>query len=341
MTIENRNSLLLLRMAFAVAALAIYACLCACTPKAEKPAGPVDKVTMAVAAAPDTALAQVALVDGFFQKEGLEVTPLKYEYGKLALEAMLEGKADFATVAETPVMFACMKGAKISVIAAIQQSNGNNAIIARRDRGILSPSDLKGRKIGTTSGTILDYYLDSFLAANGISRKAVTLVDMRPEQMAAAIDKGAVDAISAWSHVTMETRRRLGAREITFQDRDIYTQTFLVVAGQEFIRNNPEKVRRMLRALLRAEDFVRKNPTEAQAVVADFCGIDRAVIGELWGLERFAVTLDQMLILALEDESRWAKKNGLTDAVNIPNYLNYIYLDGLGSVRPEAVRIIR
>ena len=62
---------------------------------------------------------------------------------------------------------------------------------------------------------------------------------------------------------------------------------------------------------------------------------------ELWAPETFIVTLDQSLVLALEDESRWAMKNGLVGGTKVPNYLNFIYFDGLESVKPKAVRILR
>jgi len=60
------------------------------------------------------------------------------------------------------VMFAIMEGNKISIIATIQTSNRNNAIIARKDRGILTPQDLRGRKIATTFGTIAEFFMDAF-----------------------------------------------------------------------------------------------------------------------------------------------------------------------------------
>ncbi len=109
-----------------------------------KSAGPPEKVTIAYSASPDSALAQVAQAQGYYLKEGLDTVPQKYAYGKVALDAVLEGKADFATVAETPVMFAIMKGEKISIIATIQTSNRNNVIIARKDRGIQAPQGPKG-----------------------------------------------------------------------------------------------------------------------------------------------------------------------------------------------------
>ena len=61
----------------------------------------------------------------------------------------------------------------------------------------------------------------------------------------------------------------------------------------------------------------------------------------MWELNTFSVSLDQSLLLALEDESRWAVKNGLTHRKTLPNYLDYLYLDGLQGVKPEAVMIFR
>ena len=61
---------------------------------------------------------------------------------------------------------------------------------------------------------------------------------------------------------------------------------------------------------------------------------------ELWPTFQFSVTLDQSLLLTLEDETRWAIKNKLTGRTNIPNYLYHIYLDALHAVTPEAVTII-
>ncbi len=328
-------------MAFIVSALVIIGSFSACTRSDQPSANAPEKVTIAYSASPDAALAQVAQTQGYYLQEGLDAIPQKYAYGRLALAAVLEGKADFATVAETPFMFAIMNGQKIAVIATIQTSNRNNVIIARKDKGIHTPRDLKGRKIAVTSGTLLDFFLDSFLATTGMTRKAVTVVNVKPEEMIDAVVRGDVDAISAWSYVVIEAQHRLGERGITFLDEEIYTQTFNVIATEEFIRKNPAKVDKVLRAFVKAEGFVKKNPAESQAIVAEFCGIEKAVIKEMWDLEDFSVTLDQSLVLALEDEAAWAIKNGFIEKMNIPNFLNYIYIDGLKLVNPNAVRILR
>lgn len=331
----------LLRLAAAATALTTCACLFACDRAATKPAGPPEKVTIAYSATTDAVLAEIALVKGYFLQEGLEVTPHRHPYGKPALEDLLAGKADFATVAVTPVMFAILKGEKISVIATIQNSNVGNAILARRDRGISTLGDLKGKRIAVTLGTTSDFYLDAILGVHGISRQDVEVVDLKAEAMADALARGDIDAVSTFSSYTAFTRKELGARVISFYDKDIYRWTFNVVAKQEFIRKTPGKVEKMLRALARAEEFARKHPAEAQKIVADFSGIEIGIVRDVWPDTNFTVSLDQSLILALEDESRWAIQNRLTTAQKVPNFLDFIYFDGLKAVKPEAVRILR
>ncbi len=327
------------RIALTVLSAALLLLSCART--GQKAAGPTEKVTIAISATTESVLAEVAQMQGFFKQEGLETTVRKHPYGRPCLEDMLAGKADLATVAETPVMFAVMRGEKISVIATIESSQKGNAIIARKDRGIHTFKDLKGKSIGVTPGTVSDFFLDSILLLNGFSRNDAKIVNLTAEKMSHALTNGDIDAASTFNPYTSQAEKKLGERGITFQDENIYTWTFNVVARQEFIRNNPGKIKKLLRALIKAEEFVTKNPASAQKVVADFSGIDIGIVGSVWADTNFRVSLDQALILALEDESLWAIKNGLTNAVKVPNYLNFMYVDGLHDVKPDAVKILR
>jgi NitT/TauT family transport system substrate-binding protein len=68
---------------------------------------------------------------------------------------------------------------------------------------------------------------------------------------------------------------------------------------------------------------------------------DDAYLEIIWQRYQFSLSLDQSLILAMEDEARWMIKNKLTKENQVPNFMNYLYLDGLKAVKPEAVNIIR
>jgi sulfonate transport system substrate-binding protein len=332
---------LLLLIAVTVTALTTGAIFFSCTRADQKPMGAPEKITIAYATPPYTILADIAQAQGYFRMEGLEVAPRFHTTGKEALDEVLDGKADFATVAETPIMFAIMKGEKISIIATIQTSSKFDAIIARKDKGINTPQDLKGKRIAAPIGTTGEFFLDAFLVAQDISKKDVTIVNLMPDKIPDALVNGNVDAASTFPLYLIQAQKKLGDKGISFYNEDIYMQTFNIAATQEYIRKNPARVNKILLALIRAEEFVIRSPSEAQKLVADFRQIDRALLSDMWAGNTFNVALDQALLFALEDESRWAIRSGLTGKTKIPDYLDYIYLDGLASVKPKAVSIVR
>jgi sulfonate transport system substrate-binding protein len=323
---------------FVLTAIAVIA-LTGCQP--EKQAGSPEKVTIAYSTSFSAILVHIAFTKGYFGEEGLDATPQRHAFGKEALQAVLDGKADLATVADTPIMFAVMNGKKISILAVIQTTNKNKAIVARSDRGIAKPSDLQRKKIGLTLGTTGDFFADSFLLAYGIDRKHVKIIDLKPDEMATALDMGKVDAVSAWNPTETQLKKKLGSKGIVFLGESIYTEMFCVSAGQEYVKNNPIAIKKVLRALLQAETFAQQHPEESRRLVAEFIKADKVVLDETWDDFTFRVALDQALLVDLEEQTRWAIKNRLTVRRDMPNYLDFIYIDGLQAVKPEAIRIIR
>ena len=59
----------------------------------------------------------------------------------------------------------------------------------------------------------------------------------------------------------------------------------------------------------------------------------------IWPDHQFSLTLDQSLLIAMEDEGRWMIKNNLTTEKTMPDFRDYIYTKGLEEVKPDAVNI--
>lgn len=327
-------------------ALAFYATLVGCQQNAtetvaRKAPESLKKVTVACTTLPQSTLIHVALAKGYFAQEGLEVQASLHPFGRLALKQVIENKADFGIAAETPFMFNVLKGEQLFVIANISQTTSNNAIVARRDAGITERGELAGKRIGYPPGTSAEFFLDSMLTARGIARKDILSVPMKPDEMLGAMLAKKVDAVSAWNYPLTVLKQQLGANAILFFDRQIYTETFNVVLQQKYVRENPATVESFLRAIIKSEDFVLKNKEEAQALHSEATNTDINLVRSVWDEFSYHVNLDQALLIMLEDETRWAMENKVTDQTVMPDYRNYIHFDSLKAISPSRVTLRR
>lgn len=309
--------------------------------EAPKYTGPVKKVTIATGTGPVVGILYVAFANGYFKDQGLDVVLLPKLSGKAALQAMLEGKADLANPAIIPTIHEVLGGEKLYILTTTLSSEENHKVVARKDRGITQPSDLKGKKIAVTLGTNADFFLDVFLTINDIMRDEVVLMNLKPSRMLDAIVDGEVDAVSTWHPHVSKAQKRLGDKAVTFSAKGLTRSVFLLVTKQEYIQANPEIAKKILRALDRASEFIVQSPEESQDIIAEYGKTDRALLHELWDIYHFDLSLNQSLVVDMESRTRWAIKNNLTDKTKVPNYLNSIYFDALVAVKPEAVTIIR
>jgi ABC-type nitrate/sulfonate/bicarbonate transport system substrate-binding protein len=324
-----------------VISLVLLAALSGCNGVSSQNAGPLHKVVLAYTTQPDSALVHIAVAKGFFAQEGIDVQPQMHSFGKSALRSVLEGKADLATAAETPIMFAALNGEKPVIVAGIFSTSSNSAIIGRKDRGIMLPRDLKGKRVAYTAGTTGEFFLESFLTANGLTRKDLVLSTLKPDDMFTALTQGKVDATCTWNFPLVLLRKELGANGTVFFDPQIYTQTFNLVARPEWVKKNPEITKGVLRALIKAEGFVEEHPDEALGIVAQVLKVDKALLRSIWSGFTYRVQLDKRLLITLEDETRWAMKNGLTARQDMPDYTGFIYLDALLAIKPDEVTLSR
>jgi len=228
------------------------------------------------------------------------------------------------------------------IIGSIMYSYEMNLVLARRDKGINSPSDLKGKKVAVFRGTASDFFMDSFFILKGIKSSDVEIVNMDPLTMVSAIEKGEVDAIVCWQPYILNAQLKLGDNGIILLSENIiYRISWLIVTMKDYAEKNPEVLEKFLRAIVKAENFMAENREESISIHSEESGVNREIIAALWDDVIFDLSLDQALLTNLEDEARWVIKYKLTDKTEVPNYLDYVYFDALKKVKPGAVTITR
>lgn len=283
----------------------------------------------------------IALEKGYFKQEGLEVTLQNRPHGKANLNAVVEGKANLGLSSETPFMYAVLSGAKIVAFATMFTANKSLAIVARKDRGILTVRDLKGKTIGVTIGSNGIYFLETVLLLHDILREDVKTVHLKPNQMFDTLMKGEVDAIATWNPQMYRAQKALGDQGSTFYAEGLYAPLYVISARQDYVRTNPEIIERVVRSLIQATQFIHDYPKKSHKIAAQFIKIENSLLQELSGTYHFKIFLDQTFLINLENQTDWAMKNNLTDQTNVPNYLDFVYLDALKAVKPENMTIIQ
>jgi ABC-type nitrate/sulfonate/bicarbonate transport system substrate-binding protein len=262
--------------------------------------------------------------------------------GKRALhEGLVPGEVDIAISADIPVMLQTFKDRQLRILTTLGATSDVNAIVARSDRGINLPTDLKGKRIATQKASAVHYFMHLFLRKHSISDKKVHCSFMKAEQLPIALADGTIDAFSMREPYIGKALRLLGDKAVLFSAPGIYPQTEMVVTHRQFIQNNPKVIRGLMQALLAAERFANDNPEQAAEILAKRLGADRKLIAELWPKLDLSITLHQPLVLLLESQARWALREGLVDGDEIPDYTSHMYLDALRDLKPEAVTVIR
>ena len=107
------------------------------------------------------------------------------------------------------------------------------------------------------------------------------------------------------------------------------------------IRDRPGVTRDYIRALDEAETFLYTHEPEAKEIVRKHVNMSDDYIDVLWEKNQYMLSLDQGLVLAMEDEARWMQGENMTGGKTPPSYLDMIYKDAMREVKPSAVTIIR
>lgn len=283
----------------------------------------------------------VALDQDFFSAEGLDVTLVRdYPSGKRAIGGMFDGDVDITACAEVPVVLKSLRQQNFQLFATIGASANEIMIVARKDKGVQSPGDLRGKRIATQQGSAVHFFLHIFLLKYGLSEQDVDLSFLKAEELPEALVTDKIDAFSMREPFIGQAKGLLGDNAVVFSEPGLYLKTFHAVATHRFIQEKPEVMSRMIRGLLRAERFVRDDPDQARSSVAEKLQLPESELETVWPQLNLQVSLDQGILSSLEDKARWAIKNEITDQKTIPNFLNYIYAKALKQVRPERVTII-
>lgn len=272
----------------------------------------------------DMAPLAIAKEKGFFAEEGLSVTLEPQANWKVLMDGVAGGQLDGAhMLAGQPIASAAGIGGKVRMIAPLSLDlNGNAITVSKKVWDAISPSLSKGadgRVVHPIPASALkpamaggkpikfgmvfpfsphNYELRYWLAAGGIKPgfylpgdlAGTTGADVQisvtpPPQMPATMEAGTIDGYSVgepWNQAAV--KKRIGVPVIT--DEQIFPDNPEKVFGltEAFAAKNPKTVKAMLRALIKAQQWLDaddgKNRAEAVRILSqpNYVGADADVI---------------------------------------------------------------
>lgn len=281
-------------------------------------------VTIADTRAISTALLPIAVEKKYFDKYGLDVKLLPVQTGDEALKAVVGKSADIALAAVTPYAFLAIDKPEMKIFVTVAESH-DDQIIARKDKGISKPSDLKGKKVGYAKTTVSELGLEKFLETNGLKKEDVQWVNLKPLAMPAALLSGDIDAYSAWEPHLSNGIKMLGDKAIIFDEpKDTYTWQMNLIADESYIKDNKDTLEKLVKALIETEKFVSDNKEASVVITANHVNIPVDTLNNIWSKFEFKINLRNDLTNIIKENLLWANDRRETKSDKLPDATNLI-----------------
>lgn len=202
----------------------------------------------------------VARHQGVFAEQGLDIEILSPSDTSDALKLAAAGQVDIAISYEPQTIIAAARGLEISVMGRLIE-HPLTTLLFLKGKGIETPADLVGKKIGYTVPGLMDVLLDAFARLNGIENYSAINVGFSIVQ---SLTAGKVDAVmgpfKTYETVTMSHKGYdVGFFELEKWGIPDYDELILVTS-KKTMKKRQTAMLKVSRIIDQAIQYVRANP---------------------------------------------------------------------------------
>jgi taurine transport system substrate-binding protein len=205
----------------------------------------------------------------------------KFDSGADVNTAFIAKELDFGALGSSPVARGLSAPLNIpyKVAFVLDVAGDNEALVVRNGSGINTIADLKGKRVGTPFASTAHYSLLAALAQNNLSASDVQLVDLQPQAILAAWDRGDIDAAYTWLP-TLDDLRKTGKDLITSRQlaKDGKPTLDLAAVSDDFAQAHPDVVNTWRQQEARALTTIKDDPDAAAKAIAAEIGLTPEVV---------------------------------------------------------------
>ncbi len=252
----------------------------------------------------------IAVEKGYFKDEGLAIIPRMFSSGPECTEALTSGSAEFGTMGDTTgIIVSAKRGNSFKIVCSHGGGEHRHRIIVSNGSAINSISDMEGKRIGVKKGTSTHGGLLLFAKKHGLSINNA-IVDMSPSLQLTALAAGELDAIVASEPTPSQAEAGGYGHELATLGELHNTYPILLVVNSNFAEEHSEIVVKILKALIRARDFIKNNPERAAKIQSNITGLDAAIIKNAMSFHYYDVNMNDETRNSLRSMAEFLKRIG-------------------------------
>ena len=218
-----------------------------------------------------SSLTVIAKEKNLFRKNGVDVDFRPFLTGRKNMQALEKGWIDVGNVIDVNVaVHATQPKTKIKLLTC-NQIRKDGTILARKDRGIETPQDLLGKKLGYMKETSSHMYVIYFCRKHGLNIEDIELVPTRTDHMEQELIRGDIDACSIWQPFTTRANIAAAVAETqlnSFKNDEFFELYVMTAANAKSLQKKRKDIEIVLKTLQEADNFIKENRDEADEILA-------------------------------------------------------------------------
>jgi taurine transport system substrate-binding protein len=192
--------------------------------------------------------------------------------GAQVIAAIAGNSLDICNVGSSPMVVGFAQGIKMSMVYVEKYITDSECLAVRKDAGINSLKDLKGKKIGMPFNTSVHFAMLAALKTVGLNASDVTLINVKPDSILATWQRKDIDGAYIWHPVLGDLLADNG--KLLLKTGELAASGTLVFDGivvrNEFKEKHPDLVLAYLKEYDRLCTIYEKQPQEVVKVLSPY-----------------------------------------------------------------------
>jgi taurine transport system substrate-binding protein len=224
----------------------------------------------------------VAIANGSVEKAtGYKVNWRQFESGAKVATAMASGDVQIGVIGSSPLAAAVSRGVDLQLFWILDDINQAEAMVVRNGSGINKPQDLKGKKLGVPFVSTTHFHTMFALELWGVKPSELQILNMQPNQIAAAWERGDIDAAYVWDPVLARIKQNgkvlVTSGELSKKGKATFDG---IAVSRDWAEHNADFMAKFVKVVANTDAAYRNNPQNWNANSAQAKLISSKIGGE-------------------------------------------------------------